>query len=67
LQAIAENRVRNEFNEFAPGRVGTLTNCPSSRVDPACDPVVQIAQAVRVLVSQDLGDRDKRAVVKEIA
>ena len=62
----------NEFNELCPGPLTTTkkaaietTEAPES-ADPACDPVIQIAQAVRVLASQDLDGRDKRAVVKEI-
>ena len=63
----------NEFNELCPGPLTTTkkaatetTEAPES-ADPACDPVIQIAQAVSVLASQDLDGRNKRAVVKEIA
>ncbi len=58
---------RNEFNEFCPliKKPATETNYEKPETLSA-DPVVQIAQAVRVLASQDLAGREKRAVVKEI-
>ncbi len=63
-KAIYAKRERNEFNELCPGPPTTTkkaaTEAPESCIQS--DPVTQIAHAVRVLVSQDIGDRDKRAV-----
>jgi hypothetical protein len=67
-KAVYSKRERNEFNELIPGPTTTTkkTATETTEAPESTDPVIQIVQAVRVLASQDLGDRDKRAVVKEI-
>jgi hypothetical protein len=69
LKEAVQKRGRNEFNEFTSGSTDTssCTKETETETTEAPDPIIQIAQAVRVLASQDLDGRNKRAVVKEIA
>ncbi len=57
-KAKKANRARNEFNEFAPDFKPLAKETETETADVHTE-VIQIAQAVRVLVSPDIGDRDK--------